>query len=61
MQVELLNRKKWNTRLQLTNATLHYLKIWHNRQRRHSQPGQLTPAKIERNRINTVACESTKT
>jgi putative transposase len=39
MQVELLDRKKWNTRLELANAIFEYLEIWHNRRRRHSQPG----------------------
>ena len=55
MQVELLDRKKWNTRLELANAMFHYLEIWHNRQRRHSQLGWLTPVEFERNRIITVA------
>jgi putative transposase len=55
MQVELLDRKKWNTRLELANAMFEYLEIWHNRKRRHSQLGWLTPVEFERNRIITVA------
>lgn len=55
MQVELLDRKKWNTRLELANAIFEYLEIWHNRKRRHSQLGWLTPLEFERNRIITVA------
>jgi transposase InsO family protein len=55
MQVELLDRKKWNTRLELANAIFEYLQIWHNRRRRHSQLGWLTPIEFERNRIITVA------
>ena len=55
MQVELLDRKKWNTRLELANAIFEYLEIWHNRNRRHSQLGWLTPIEFERNRIITVA------
>lgn len=55
MQVELLDRKKWNTRLELANAIFDYLEIWHNRKRRHSQLGWLTPIEFERNRIITVA------
>ncbi|MGO3325118.1 IS3 family transposase [Gordonia sp. (in: high G+C Gram-positive bacteria)] len=35
-----------------------YLEIWHNRQRRHSQLGWLSPVEFERNRIITVAPES---
>ena len=41
MQVELLNRKRWNTRLELANAIFEYLEIFHNRQRRHSSLGML--------------------
>ena len=36
MQVGLLNRKRWNTRLELANAIFEYLEIFHNRQRRHT-------------------------
>ncbi len=36
MQVELLNRKKWRTRVELANAMFEYLEIFDNRQRRHS-------------------------
>ena len=55
MHVELLNQKKWNTRIELANATFEYLEIWHNRKRRHSHLGWLTPIEFERNRIITVA------
>jgi putative transposase len=55
MQVELLDRKKWNTRIELANAMFEYLEIWHNRKRRHGQLGWLTPIEFERNRIITVA------
>jgi putative transposase len=36
MQVELLNRRKWRTRLEMANTIFEYLEIFHNRQRRHS-------------------------
>jgi len=55
MQVELLDRKTWNTRIELANAIFEYLEIWHNRRRRHSRLGWLTPIEFERNRIITVA------
>lgn len=55
MQVELLDRQKWNTRIELANAMFDYLEIWHNRKRRHSQLGWLSPIEFERNRIITVA------
>ena len=33
MQIELLNRKKWKTRLELANAIFDYIEIFHNRER----------------------------
>ena len=47
MQVELLNRRRWRTRLELSNAIFEYLEIFHNRQRRHSALGMLTPVEYE--------------
>ena len=47
MQTELLNRKKWRTRIELATAIFDYLEIFHNRQRRHSALGMLTPIEYE--------------
>jgi len=47
MQVELLNRKTWRTRVELANAMFEYLEIFHNRQRRHSALGMHTPIEYE--------------
>lgn len=47
MQTELLNRKRWRTRLELANAIFEYLEVFHNRKRRHSALGMLTPAEYE--------------
>jgi len=47
MQTELLNRRRWRTRVELPNAMFEYLEIFHNRQRRHSALGMLTPAEFE--------------
>jgi putative transposase len=47
MQVELLNRKHWRTRIELANAIFEYLEIWHNRRRRHSALGWLSPLEFE--------------
>ena len=47
MQVELLDRQRWRTRVELANAIFDYLEIWHNRQRRHSSLGWLTPIEFE--------------
>jgi putative transposase len=48
MQTELLNRRRWRTRIELANAIFEYLEIFHNRQRRHSSLGMLSPIEYER-------------
>lgn len=48
MQVELLNRRRWRTRVELANAMFEYLEIFHNRQRRHTAIGMRTPIVYER-------------
>jgi putative transposase len=47
MQVELLNRKRWKTRVELASAIHHYIEIWHNTKRRHSALNMLTPSEYE--------------
>lgn len=47
MQVELLDRRRWKTRIELANAIFEHLEIFHNRQRRHSSLGMLTPIEFE--------------
>ncbi|MDI5936698.1 MULTISPECIES: IS3 family transposase [unclassified Micromonospora] len=48
MQTELLDRQRWRTRIELANAIFEYLEIFHNRQRRHSSLGMLSPIEYER-------------
>ena len=48
MQTELLNRRKWRTRVELAGEIFEYLEIFHNRQRRHSSLGMLTPVEYEK-------------
>jgi putative transposase len=48
MQIELLDRKRWKTRVELANGIFEYLEIFHNRQRRHSTLGMLSPVEYER-------------
>ena len=55
MQVELLDRKRWNTRIELANAIFEYLEIFHNRQRRHSALDMLTPVEYENRQLHVVA------
>jgi transposase InsO family protein len=57
MQVELLNRKRWKTRVELANAIFEYLEIFHNRQRRHSAIGMHTPIEYETIHHNQPAAQ----
>ena len=46
MQVELLDRQTWRTRVELANAIFEYLEIFHNRQRRYSGIGHAYPSRV---------------
>jgi len=48
LQTELLDRQRWRTRIELANAIFEYLEVFHNRRRRHSALGWLTPIEYER-------------
>ena len=43
MQIELLNRKKWKTRIELANAIFEYIEVFYNRRQRHSCLEYATP------------------
>jgi transposase InsO family protein len=47
MQIELLNRERWKTRIELANAIFEYIEIFHNRQRRHSSLAYRTPIEFK--------------
>jgi len=47
MQVELLDRQRWKTRVELANAIFEYLEIFHNKRRRHSSIGMVSPVEYE--------------
>ena len=47
MQVELFNRKRWKTRIELAGAIHDYIELFHNTRRRHSALGMLTPTEYE--------------
>jgi transposase InsO family protein len=55
LQVELLDRHRWRTRIELANAIFDYLEIWHNRRRRHSSLGMLSPIEFETRNTATPA------
>ena len=52
MQVELLNRQAWKTRIELATAIHDYIELFHNTRRRHSALRMLTPTEYET--INTL-------
>jgi putative transposase len=47
LQVELLNRRRWKTRIELASSIHDYIELWHNTRRRHSALGMLTPSEVE--------------
>jgi len=47
--------RRWRTRLEPANAIFDYLEIFHNRQRRHSSLGMLSPIEFETRQPTTVA------
>jgi putative transposase len=55
MQVELLDRQPWRTRVELANAIFEYLEVFHNRRRRHSALGILAPVEFEARQLTVVA------
>jgi len=48
MQVELLDRRRWKTRVELANAIFEYIEIFDNRKRRHSSLGMHAPIEFEK-------------
>jgi hypothetical protein len=46
LQVELLNRRRWKTRIELASSIHDYIEF-HNTRRRHSALGMRTPSEIE--------------
>ena len=47
MQIELLDRKKWMTYVELATAMADYIENFYNPRRRHSSLGYLTPDEFE--------------
>lgn len=47
MQIELLNRKKWRTKIELSIAIAEWLEHFYNPRRRHSSLEYLTPVEFE--------------
>ena len=59
MQTELLNRQRWDTRVQLANAIFEYIEGFHNRRRRHSALSWQTPVEFETIAISRASAPQT--
>jgi transposase InsO family protein len=53
LQVELLNRRTWKTRIELAAAIHDYIEAFHNTRRRHSSLQMLTPSEYEHRHLHT--------
>jgi transposase InsO family protein len=51
MQIELLDRKHWKTRVELSTAIFEYVEVFYNRRRRHSALGYVSPIEFERSLV----------
>ncbi|WP_101526192.1 IS3 family transposase [Nocardioides houyundeii] len=50
-----MDRQRWCARIELADAIFDYQEIWHNRQRRHSALGMLSPVQFEAQAPSTAA------
>jgi len=50
LQLELLDRRHWQTRAELATAIFEWIEGWYNPHRRHSSVGDLSPVDYERRR-----------
>jgi transposase InsO family protein len=48
LQLELLDRRRWQTRAELATAIFEWIEGWYNPRRRHSSLGDLSPVDYER-------------
>jgi transposase InsO family protein len=57
MQIELLNRKRWTTNVELSVAIADYIEIFYNPQRRHNSLHLLTPDEFENLQLTQAQIE----
>jgi transposase InsO family protein len=55
LQTELLDRRRWNTRVELANAIFEYLEIFHNRVAAPQRLGLAHPVEFEKLHATYVA------
>jgi transposase InsO family protein len=48
MQTELLNRRRWKTRVELSTEIFDWIEVFYNRSRRHSSLGMRSPVNFEK-------------
>lgn len=48
MQTELLNRRKWKTRVELSTEIFDWIEVFYNRTRRHGSIGMQSPISFEK-------------
>jgi putative transposase len=48
LQLEVLDRRKWETRDELANAVFEWIECWYNSKRRHSSLGMRSPIEFEK-------------
>ena len=49
LQIEVLNRQRWSTRVELASAIFEWIEGFYNRRRRHSALGWTSPVNFENN------------
>ncbi len=55
MQTELLNTRKWKTRVELSTAMFNWIEAFCNKTRRHSSLDMLSPIAYEKLRANRIS------
>jgi transposase InsO family protein len=48
MQTELLDRRRWRTRVELSTEIFDWIEVFYNRTRRHSSLGMQSPISFEK-------------
>ncbi len=58
-EIELLNRKKWRTKIELSIAIAEWIEHFHNPERLHSSLGYVPPVEFEALHLTTAASMQT--
>ena len=55
MQTELLNTKRWSTRIELSAAIFDWIEAFYNRTRRRSSLGMISPVAYEKRHADNTS------